>query len=187
LSGLALNGWQRITRVSGNSLMNWGTQIQFKPSPKILLNYSTFIGTDKPDSNRLLRIFHNLYGVFNITDKLGLTAGFDIGAEEKKPTGGGTNTWYAPIVILKYNFNDKWKVAAKLEYYKDKNGVIISTGSPHGFQTAGYSLNIDHHLVKNVLIRLEARNFSSKDKIFTKSRGLTNTSTFITSSVAVSF
>lgn len=187
LSGLALNGWQRITRVNGNSLMNWGTQIQFKPSAKMLLNYSTFIGTDKPDSNRLLRIFHNFYGVFNITDKLGLTAGFDIGTEEKKPTGGSTNIWYAPVVILKYNFNDKWIVAARLEYYKDKNGVIISTGSPHGFQTAGYSLNIDHNLVKNVFVRLEGRNLSSKDRIFTKNGRLTNTSTFVTSSIAISF
>ncbi len=65
LSGLALNGWQRITRVSGNSLMSWGTQIQFKPSDKVLLNYSTFIGTDKPDSARLSRLFHNIYGPQN--------------------------------------------------------------------------------------------------------------------------
>ena len=26
-SVLALNGWQRITRVEGNSLMSWGTQV----------------------------------------------------------------------------------------------------------------------------------------------------------------
>ncbi len=93
-----MNGWQRITRVDGNSLMSWGTQIQFKPSEKVLLNYSTFIGTDKPDSARLMRVFHNVYGIFNITDKLGLTLGFDIGTEEKTPSGDGTNTWYTPVV-----------------------------------------------------------------------------------------
>ena len=187
LSGLALNGWQRITRVSGNSLMSWGTQIQFKPSDKVLLNYSTFIGTDKPDSARLSRFFHNIYGVVNITDKFGVTAGFDIGTEEKFPGSDDKNTWYSPVLILKYAFTDNWAIAGRLEHYNDKNGVIISTGSPNGFQTTGYSLNIDHSPAKNVLVRLEVRNLSSKDDIFIKASGLTNNNSFITSSIAVSF
>lgn len=187
LSGMALNGWQRITRVSGNSLMSWGTQIQYKPSGKVLLNYSTFIGTDKPDSVRLSRFFHNIYGIFNITDKFGVTAGFDIGTEEKFPGSDDKNTWYSPVLILKYAFNNKWAIAGRVEHYNDKNGVIIATGSPNGFQTTGYSVNIDHSPFKNVLLRMELRNLSSKDAIFTKSSGITDNNTFITSSIAVSF
>lgn len=187
LSGMALNGWQRITRVSGNSLMSWGTQVQFKPSGKILLNYSTFIGTDKPDSVRLSRFFHNIYGIFNISDKFGVTAGFDIGTEEKYPGSDDKNTWYSPVLILKYAFNGKWAIAGRVEHYNDKNGVIIATGSPNGFQTTGYSVNIDHSPFKNILIRLEARNLSSKDDIFNKTAGVTNNNTFVTSSIAVSF
>jgi hypothetical protein len=54
---MALNGWQRITRVNGNSLMSWGTQIQFKPCDKVLINYSNFIGTDN-------RIAQDYYAFF---------------------------------------------------------------------------------------------------------------------------
>jgi len=187
LSGLALNGWQRITRVSSNSLMSWGTQIQYKPSDKLLLNYSSFIGTDKPDSVRLNRFFHNFYGVFTLADNLGLTVGFDIGTEETAPNSGEHNTWYSPAGILKYTINKKWAVAGRVEHYKDENGVIISTGTPNGFQTTGYSLNIDHSPAKNVLVRLELRNFSSKDNIFTKGNDLVKSTTFITSSIAVAF
>ncbi len=187
LSVLALNGWQRIKRVDGNSLMSWGTQMQFKPSDKLLLNYSTFIGTDKPDSARLMRVFHNMYGIFNITDKLGLTLGFDIGTEEKTPDGSGTSTWYSPIGIVRYAFNDKWTIAARGEYYSDETGVIISTGTPNGFKTTGYSVNIDHSPVKNVLVRLEARNLNCKDPIFIKKGEAMKSNTFITSSIAVSF
>lgn len=185
-SVLALNGWQRITRINANSLMSWGLQLQYKPSDKIVINYSNFIGTDKPDSARLLRFFHNIYGIFNITDKFGLTIGFDIGMEEKE-IGNGLNTWYAPVVILKYAFDKKWAIAGRLEYYSDKNGVIIITGSPNGFQTSGYSINIDHSPAKNISVRLEARNLHSKDKIFIKPKGLTGNDTFITSAIAVSF
>ncbi len=187
LSGMALNGWQRINRLSGNSLMSWGTQLQFKPSDKVLLNYSTFLGTDKPDSARLFRTFHNFYGIFTLSDKLGLTLGFDIGTEEKTPGGNGSNTWYSPVGIVKYTISNKWAVAGRVEYYNDENGVIIATGTPNGFQTSGYSLNIDHSPFKNALIRLEVRSLSSKDRIFVKKDIVVKNNTFLTGSVAVSF
>jgi len=187
LSVLALNGWQRIKRVKGNSLMSWGTQIQYKPNERVLLNYSSFIGTDKPDSARLNRFFHNLYGIFTLSDKLGLTLGFDIGTEEKTPNAGGSNTWYSPVGMLKYSINDKWTLAARAEYYSDPHGVIIATGTPNGFKTTGYSLNIDYAPATNVLVRLEGRSFSSKDKVFVKNNSMTNNNTFISGSIAVSF
>ena len=91
LSGLALNGRQRVTRVEGNSLMSLGTQIQYKPSSNTTLNYSTFIGTDKPDSARLIRVYHNVYGIFQVNKQFGLTAGFDIGTEQTAKGSSSAN------------------------------------------------------------------------------------------------
>jgi hypothetical protein len=185
-SAMALNGWQRITRVSGNSLMSWGTQVQFKPSSTVLFNSSTFIGTDKPDSARLNRFFHNFYGIFNLSHRVGVTAGFDIGTEEKAIASKTSNSWYSTVLIVKYILNDKWAVAGRCEYYSDAHGVIISTGTVNGFKTNGFSLNIDHSPYKNVLVRLEIRHFGSKDAIFTKGTSMVKSNTFITSSIAVS-
>jgi hypothetical protein len=185
LSLLALNGWQRIQRVEGNSLISWGTQAQYKPSEELLLNYSTFIGTDKTDSARLMRYFHNLYSIFNLSNKVGLILGFDIGMEEKNINNDDFNYWYSPVGILKYSINSNWSLTARLEYYSDKNGVIISTGTPNGFQTTGYSFNIDYKPKENVSIRLEGRNFNSKDKMFLKNNQSTNNNPFITVSLAV--
>jgi hypothetical protein len=187
VSGLVLNGWQRIKRVEGNSLMSYGTQLQFKPNATTTINYSTFIGTDKPDSARQWRYFHNLYGIFNLTNKFGITAGFDIGSEQKSKGSNDFNTWYSPVLILKFTPNSKWAIAARGEYYYDKNGVIIATGTANGFQAAGFSFNIDYAPVSNAVIRLEARTLNSKDDIFTKGNVVTNNNTFITSSIAVSF
>ncbi len=187
VSGLVLNGWQRIKRVDANSLMSYGTQLQFKPNANITLNYSTFIGTDKPDSARLWRYFHNVYGIFNVTSKFGIIAGFDIGSEQKTKGSNDFNTWYTPVLILKYAVNSKWAIAARGEYYDDRYGVIIASGTPNGFKTAGYSLNVDYAPISNVVIRLEARTLNSKDDIFSTGNGVTNNNTFITSSIAVSF
>jgi hypothetical protein len=187
ISAMALNGWQRIKRVDGNSLMSFGTQLQYKPNNTTVLNYSTFIGTDKPDSARLMRYFHNLYAIFNINSKLGLTAGFDIGMEQKTIGSSDMNTWYAPVLILKYSINDKWAIAARGEYYSDENGVIIGTGTPNGFKTTGFSLNVDYAPASNMLIRVEGRNLNSKDDVFVKESSVTNSNTAVTASVAISF
>lgn len=187
VAGLLLNGWQRITRVEGNSLMSYGTQVYYKPSGSVTVNYSTFVGTDKPDSARLWRYYHNIYGIFQLTGKLGLIAGFDFGQEQRAPNGSGHNTWYTPVGILHYTPTEKWAVALRGEYFSDKKGVIIATGTPNGFRTSGFSANVDYLPQPNVALRLEARTFSSKDDIFAKGNGAKNTNTAISFSTAISF
>lgn len=187
LSAMALNGWQRIRRTDGNSMMSWGAQVQYKPSGRTLLNYSNFIGTDKPDSARLIRLFHNFYGIFSITDKFEITTGFDMGAEERTPGSGLRNTWFSPVLIMRYAMSSKWAVACRAEHYNDPHGVIISTGTSNGFQATGFSLNIDHSPFKNALLRAEVRSLHSRDAVFATTTGTGNNNTTFTSSIAVSF
>ncbi|MBT1698840.1 outer membrane beta-barrel protein [Fulvivirgaceae bacterium PWU4] len=187
LSGLVLNGWQRIQRVEGNSLLSFGTQITFKPSDKVTLNGSSFIGTDKADSARQMRYFHNFYGMFRISDAFGLIVGFDYGVEEKGPESSATNAWYSPIMIARYKVSDKVAVAVRGEYYDDKNGVIIPTCTPNGFRTIGVSANFDYQISPNALWRVEVRSFSSKDEVFVEGTGSSKNNTFVATSLAVSF
>jgi Putative beta-barrel porin-2, OmpL-like. bbp2 len=187
LSVLALNGWQRIKRVDANSMMSWGTQLQYKPAGKVLLNYSTFIGTDKPDSARQLRHFHNLYGIFTLSDKMAFIAGLDIGAEQKAKGSKAYNAWYTPVLIIKLQTGNKSSIAARAEYYADEKGVIISTATPNGFKTWGGSLNYDYAVTNNVVWRTEGRLFSGKDNIFVQNSQPVNTDFFLTTSLAVSF
>lgn len=186
LSALMLNGWQRIKRVDGNSLMSFGTQVQYRPATTTVLNYSTFIGTDKPDSNRLMRYYHNLYAIFNVGN-LGVTTGVDIGMEQKSKGQSRMSSWVTPVLIVEYPLNKQWSVAARAEYYEDKDGVIIVTLTPNGFSTTGYSINVDYSPTSNAVLRLEARTFRSKDAVFLKSSGTSDKDNFITASLAVSF
>ena len=63
------------------------------------------LATDKPDSTRLWRYFHNLYGVFSLSEKFGLTLCFDVGQEQVEKGGStgtpnGFKTWgVRPILI----------------------------------------------------------------------------------------
>ena len=188
LSGLWLNGWQHIQRPQGNNTPAFGTQITFTPSSKVTLNYSTFIGNDKPDEVKQMRYFHNLYGIIHLSDQFHLTAGFDYGMEQVAKGSSDFNTWYSPVLILKYDLNDTWSVAARGEYYADEHGVIIATGTANGFKTTGFSLNLDCRIRTNAVWRIEGRVLNSKDEIFTNSDGeATNSNTAVTTSIAISF
>lgn len=187
LSALVLNGWQRIQRLEGNNTPAFGHQITFKPIAKLTINSSSFIGSDTPDSVRLVRYFHNFFGIFQVSTKFGLTFGFDVGFQQKTPKSTSYHIWYSPVLIARYSPNKKLNFAARSEFYSDKNQVIISTNSKNGFQTIGHSLNVDYLISNNLLCRIEYRNLNSKDPIFQKNETFIHQNNLIISSLAITF
>lgn len=188
LAALYLNGWQRIQRIDGNSTPAFGTQITFKSSDKVTLNYSTFAGNDKPDSIKKMRYFHNLYGIFQLNNQWGITAGIDYGMEQKVKGSSAFNNWLVPVLLVRYTPHDRWGFTARAEYYVDKNETIIATGTANGFNTFGASFNVDYMIHNNVLWRTELRTLISKDDIFLKNNNnFTDNNTALTTSLSISF
>ncbi|WP_375562386.1 porin [Bernardetia sp. OM2101] len=187
LSGLLLNGWQRIQRVEGNQTLAFGHQITFTPTEKVLFNSSSFIGNDYPTAEKKMRYFHNFYTQIDFSDKFGVIAGFDVGVEQKEKGSSEYNTWYSPILIAKYNFNEKISLATRIEHYNDKEGVIIPKTTQNGFQMTGFSINFDYNVTKNLLWRVEYRNLNSQDNFFVKNNDLVSTNQFLGTSLAMSF
>ncbi len=187
LVGLYLNGWQRINRQNGNSQPAGGAQITWKPTDQITLNYSNYLGTEGADSVRVRRFYNNFYGVFQLNQAFGITAGFDYGIQQ---SAKGSSNYYdvlSPVIIARYAFAKKWAMAGRVEYYQDKNSIIIASATPNGFKTTGYSLNVDYAPVKNALVRLEGKVYDSKDAVFVRSANAVNTNSLLTASIAVSF
>lgn len=184
---LYLNGWQRITRQNGNNKPAGGLQLTWKPTPKITVNYSNYLGTEGADSVRVNRLYHNIYGIFQLSDKFGLTLGLDYGTQQQSKENHNKNEVFSPVAIAQYKFAEKWAVAGRFEYYEDKNGIFISTGTPNGFKTKGYSLNVDYSPIPNAVVRLEGKTYDSKDKIFATENNSLNANTTLTASIGVSF
>jgi hypothetical protein len=184
---LYLNGWQRMTRQNGNSQPAGGLQLTWKPSDKITVNYSNYLGTEGADSVRVRRFYHNVYSIFQLTDRFGVTLGFDYGTQQKSKGSEDKNKVLSPVAIAQYKINSKWALAGRAEYYKDINSVFISTGTANGFKTAGYSLNIDYAPISNAVVRLEGKVYDSKDKIFVRDLNFVNHDAALTASIAVSF
>ena len=123
----------------------------------------------------------------SLRPKWGLTLGFDIGAEQKVKGSSDYNVWYAPIAMVRYTPTEKVAVSLRGEYYRDKGGVIILTGTPNGFNTLGFSANFDYRLNSRLLWRLEGRSFQSQDPIFRLDKKAATDNYAATTSLCFSF
>lgn len=160
-----LNGWQKIAISKRDENPSVGVQVNYKPTSSLTLNYSNFVGNIKVDSiNSALRIFHNLYAIYDASSKLSFIFGFDIGTQKIAFTK--STAWYTPVIISKFNLTDKSKIAGRLELYSDKQQTIIRTSTPNGYQTIGTSINYDYQISSKFLWRAELKRYNSKDPIF---------------------
>src|SRR5690606_30599093 len=112
-TALACNGWQRIQRIEGSTLPAFGTRIKFKSDEKFTLNWSTFLGTDAPDTIRRMRYFNNFFAEFQLSEKIRLLSGFDLGFQQKLSYSKDFDIWFSPVLITQYSLSEKWRIALR--------------------------------------------------------------------------
>ena len=191
LTGLVLNGWQNIRENNQGKAL--GTQLQWKPTAKLLLNSSTFYGNEQPqDSVRRRRYFHNFYASYAATDRLSLAVVFDVGKQESEQRGGRADNWHTGAAFVRYQLAPKWTAAARAEYYHADRGVLIRAISPRpsdaDVNLKAASLNLDYAPARNVVFRVEGRLMNAKQPIFEQRNNRTSDRyANLTSSIALAF
>lgn len=160
------NGWQRIQKIKGNSLLGLGTQLIYRPTEKFSFNWSTFIGTEDPDTIRRMRYFNNLYATLKLKQQLFIVACFDIGSQQQTKKSDHYSFWFSPALIIKKQLSKVLSLSLRGEYYHDPQNTIIITQTNKGFKCASYSFNFDYKPTDFASLRFEARVFSSLKPIF---------------------
>jgi len=97
-----------------------------------------------------------------------VTAGFDIGTEQKAKGRSDINIWYTTVLIGKYTISDQCAVAARVEYYSDEGGVIVAPD----LKTMGYSVNFHYAPRSNAVFRIEGRLLQGCNAIFSTADGV---------------
>ena len=175
VSVLALNGWQVIRDRNQNEAV--GTQVQFRPSAKWLLNSSTFVGEGRnlPDSLGVrLRYFHDFYLTYDPSPKWKLALAFDAGWEERAGGQSGYNAWQGGALIVRHRLSERTGAVARVEYFHDPAGVLAPTRAG-GLRTVGYSLGYDYLPVPRVILRAEVKEFVDRDRVYVKDKALVRT------------
>lgn len=176
---LLLNGWQNIRETNSGKAI--GTQIQYRPGKKWLLNLSHFIGNEKPDSiARASRFFQNLYITYAPNSRLNAALLFDWGTEKGKD-------WLGLALLLQYLPVEKIRFGFRAEKYKDANGIIVPTRNAGGFLVNGFSLNADFVPVPALAFRAEGRYLQSPYSIFSRGNSVTQDNFSLLFSLAVRF
>ncbi|MBU6159027.1 MAG: outer membrane beta-barrel protein [Bacteroidetes bacterium] len=185
-AALVLNGWQRIRILKDQLMPAFGTQITYKPNNKLSINWSTFLGNIKPDSISQWRYLNNFYALYQPTKSFGITVGFDHGFEKNYPVAKNFNVWYSPVLIIRFE-SKEWIMAARMEYYNDKTGIIVPLVNNQSFSMQGYSLNIDRKILRNSLWRLEWRYFNNSSPYFLTSNRYVSNNHAVTTSLLCDF
>jgi hypothetical protein len=187
MSGIVCNGWQRIQRVEGNSLLSFGSQLVYQQKNRLKINWSTLMGTDDPDMIRRMRYFSNLYGIIELWNRWTVIAGFDIGIQQESKGSTEYQIWTGQIISASYRIHKNWSATCRAEYYNDPNSIIVTSANSEGFQTGGLSVNLDYRPAAAFLARIEARWLKSVENAFNTTNGLSDQNFFITTSLVVYF
>lgn len=192
LAGLVLTGWQRIHRPNDNTTPALGHQLVYTPNETLTLTSSSFIGNDKSDAERQMRYFHHGNVRWQLSPELSLLVALDVGAQQTATDPGRYQVWLGQSTLLRYQLSPRLAVAGRVEYYQDRHQVIVATHGQDGFQTMGYSVNIDYAITSKVLWRNELRYLNSAQANFSQQVSgaadrLTNDSLSATTALTLSF
>lgn len=178
-SMMILNGWQNIRETNSGKAI--GTQIQFRPDKKWLINVSHFMGNEKPDSlEKAFRFFQNLYITYAAGSRFNAAILFDWGTEIK-------NNWYGAGILLQYLPASKIRFGFRAEKYKDAKGVIIPLQQAGGFHVNGFSLNADFIPLPSISFRVEGRYLQAANSLFNRNNNPVKNNCSLLASLAVGF
>jgi len=186
-SALVLNGWQVIRDRNQNEA--FGTQIQFRPSAKWLLNSSTFVGEgyNQPDSvGRQLRYFHDFYVTYDPSPKWKLAGAFDAGVQARAHNAGGYDNWQGGALIVRRRLWARAGLVGRVEYFRDPAAVLAPTRAG-GLNTVGYSLGFDYMPVPRVILRAEGKQFVDRNEVFALNKVPRRTNAAVTVLLGLTF
>lgn len=163
-----VNGWQEIDdKNDGKSI---GTQLEYRPNDKNLLNWDTYVG-DEENLSHLdyrRRYFTDIYWLYS-AKKVSISSCAYAGWQEMDTANGNSyyNFWWQANFILNYQLTKRTSVSGRFEYFNDVNQVLVSSlPLTDPFQTYGTSLCINVKSFEHALFRFETRQLFSSESVF---------------------
>ncbi len=187
------NGWQ-VERDKNNQPALGAAYVREIPK-KYLFNWGMFIGDESLRHQKAAyRWYNNIFMKINHGDRWIFAPVIDLGWEQQTKTGRQHKAW-APWqsygFSARYAVTEKHGVAARYDRTLDMGTVTpeLYTGTPHGWNSNGYTLTYEYLYSENCTIRLEGRYVKSEDAVFqTSKKGkLIDEDSFAMSQIALSF
>lgn len=116
-----INGYYHLA--NPNDQPSYGTQVAWKPTSKFTLTETFYAGPDQPNTSlEFWRLYLNNIAEWK-DDRFTIALSYDIGTENIERNPGSPRAFVmAGALFTKWNVSGPWSVAARPEFYWDRNG-----------------------------------------------------------------
>lgn len=169
-------GWDAVKDTNSDKTTELGAV--WAPTATVCLTGTLYSGkeqvTNYPRSDAQgMRNLVDLVGSFKITDQLAFVANYDYGTQAQGSASGGKARWQGIAGYLNYQFNDRWRLSLRGEYFDDRDGY--RTGFVQKWKEA--TLTVAYLPTRNIELRGEIRGDRSDQPTFLKSDGASTSNT----------
>lgn len=167
-----VNGYNSF--LDKNEAKSFGALLSYQFNETTSLTYTNLLGRESLDSisPNQFRTYHNLYLNTRFNEQLFVTLGGDFGTQSNSDLdeSGQSAIMYGALVTVRYQFDPRWSVTTRGEFFKDENGFIsgvfpTNNGNTAGLQLWGITLGGEFKPTKNAYIRIEARYLDAENKL----------------------
>jgi hypothetical protein len=153
-----INGWQNIGENNRGKAL--GTQVAYA-GERLSASFNTFIGAESTEGSDGLRLFGDAVATYKVTDAFSLALTTDVGTQRIPETHWAL--WYAAGLNARLQLSEPVALAARAEFYRDRDGLISGTAQR---LTEG-TLTLEVRPAEHLTLKLEARHDRSTTDVFT--------------------
>jgi hypothetical protein len=155
-----VNGWDNFN--DNNKGKTVGVSIGVSPMEQLAMTFNLMYGPEKDDNNSDNRFLFDWVGTIKPMKNLAFILNTDYATEEQFTPDGGLAKWYGVAGIAKYDFNDRYSLSMRAEYFKDKDGVRTGTAQ----LLKEITITPEIRLAQGLAVRPEYRHDWSDEKVF---------------------
>jgi Putative beta-barrel porin-2, OmpL-like. bbp2 len=163
LTGYFVNGWNDVIAI--NDGKTGGLSFAWTPNTKWSVTQNYLVGPNEPNNTTNIRQLFDTVVSYNATKKLSLMANYDYARGDKLQNVVPVVWWSGIAGYVKYQFNDKYAVATRYEYFDDKYNYTGIGAPGHVQEVTG---TFEHPVATHLLTRLEFRQDMANNPIFLK-------------------
>lgn len=164
------NGWDNLK--DDNKSKSVELQAHYTPSDIWNISVQTMSGDEQVNgyassSAQGTRNLVDIVATLNASDALSFVLNIDSGSQDNAVNGNSKAKWSGVALYANYVISDKWRTAARIESFNDKDGY--RTGLVQKWKEA--TLTLAYASSKNVELRGEVRRDSSDKAFFAQDTG----------------
>jgi hypothetical protein len=153
-----VNGWDNTD--DNNKGKTVGLSVGYAPMEQLSMFFNLLYGPERDDSSDN-RFLFDWVGTVKPMKNLTFILNADY-ATDKNGAGTTNAKWYGVAGIAKYDFDDKYSLSGRIEYFNDKDGVRTGTEQ----KLYEVTLTPEIRLAPGLLIRPEYRHDWSDKEVF---------------------